>query len=408
VRDLAHGGDAVVETAADGLVFVRGALPGETIRMAVDSVRKGKIRRGALLEVVTPSPDRREPECPVQSACGGCPWMPLDVAAQRDRKRRWLEEAAGMVVDPVIAGEPIAYRRRARLHFSYDRGRRVVGYLPERGRSIVDVKSCVVLAAPLAAALDVFRAEVLPHAAGDGELHLALRGEGALLAFRSESDQPATVYRALEGAVARGALAGALLYAGGATEPAAWGERQELTTTLDAVLEGPFPGFSQSNDAVNLRVAATVLEWANPAGLDVLELYAGHGNLTVPLARAAKTVRAVEQSRDGVRALERNLASLGVTNVSVVCANAEDQVRGPADVVVLDPPRTGAREVAAALAALRPRRIVYVSCDTPTLGRDLEVLRAGGYAVTRARAFDMFPHTAHVESVVLAEPVPGR
>lgn len=161
-------------------------------------------------------------------------------------------------------------------------------------------------------------------------------------------------------------------------------------------------GFAQAHASLNAALAATAVARCGAEGKSVLELHAGAGNFTVLLARAARRVVVVETHPGSVAALRDNLASRGLdAKVTVRAESAEDAVRRgvKADVVLLDPPRTGAREVCELLARNPVRRVVYVSCDAATLGRDVTLMMER-YAVTSLEAFEMFPHTPHVETVV--------
>ena len=168
-------------------------------------------------------------------------------------------------------------------------------------------------------------------------------------------------------------------------------------------------GFGQAHGSLNAALAAHVEAEAEAADRSLVELYAGAGNLTVRLARSARTVTAVESDRDAVEALRSNLATRGLTNVKVHEEAVEARVKPwKADVVVLDPPRAGAKEACALLAASPVRRIVYVSCDPDSLGRDLQTL-SSRYSLTRLVAFEMFPQTGLVEVVAtLARGTGGR
>ncbi len=267
---------------------------------------------------------------------------------------------------------------------------------------MIDVEACPVLIAELDTALGHMRSTLLPRLAGRGEIQLAM-GAGAPVAWiRAEAPQSADVYDSMAGLVGEGALAGAVLGVDGAT-PARWGDPREhnVSQNGEPVIGAPF-GFSQANGDVNRALVAQVVEWAAPAGMRVVELYSGHGNLSVELARGAMSLLCVEESPEAAAACRENIDGRGL-EARVLAMDAADGAgrhRGPADVVVLDPPRTGARDAISAIVALAPARIVYVSCDPPTLSRDLGMLREEGYQVARSAAFDMFPHTAHVEVVV--------
>jgi 23S rRNA (uracil1939-C5)-methyltransferase len=236
---------------------------------------------------------------------------------------------------------------------------------------------------------------------GEGEIQLALGQDArAVAVIRCDAPQSPALYRTAEALVPE--LAGVALSVQGVR--ATFGDAREWSQALDgSLLEGPIGGFSQANRAVNEVLVARVAELAQTEGMRVLELYAGSGNFTVALAKGALTYGAVEQAPDAVRALKQNLAARALA-VKVVEGDVARSLAGPAlDVVVLDPPRTGAPGVLPALLSRKPKRIVYVSCDPATLARDVGEVVSHGYAVRWAEAFEMFPQTADLESVVLLE-----
>ncbi len=406
VRDVAHGGDSVVETA-EGIVMTRGALPGERVRLRTGK-RRGGVRRAELLEVLEASPERRDPACALADRCGGCPLMALAPDAQLALKRRRLEGAVGDGPAPAVEMTPapatLGYRGRARLAFDTRGGRRTLGYHAAASRKLVDVPSCPILDPALDRALSEVRVALLPTLAGRGELSLGSGSRGrAVVHVRSDAAQPADLYGAAEGLVERGAVAGAALAIAGAA-PARFGEPRQQTCAPDGTALWAAPdGFAQANPAVNRDLVAAALELSEAEGATVLELYAGHGNFTAGLAARARKLSAVESDRAAADACRSNLASLGLSKrARVRCDPAEvvGSTRGPVDVILLDPPRTGAREALPGIIGRKPRRIVYVSCDPATLRRDLAPLREAGYRVGAVCGFDMFPHTPHVEAVV--------
>lgn len=413
VRDVVGGGDAVVETK-DGVVFAPFALPGERVRL-VDVRREGRAMRGRVAEVLEASPDRVEPACPHAERCGGCPLMPMGPSAQRAIERRLVQSAvdrgraAGEPVSVELVPSPdtVGYRRRARLAWRREGARTIVGYRARRSHRIAEIDRCVVLVPALEGALASVRSDLAPALAGEGELLLALGDGGrATVVLEAEGAQPAEAYTAAKTFAARDDVAGVALRAGPGTALATWGDPREVATAVDDLpLRGTAGGFSQANAAINRRLAARVVELAAAEGARVLELYAGHGNLTVGLARGARELVAVEQDAAAARACRENLDARGLTATVRTEDAAAAAKGGPVDVVVLDPPRTGARDALDAIAARRPERIVYVSCDPATLGRDLARLGELGYGVDAASAFEMFPHTGHVEAVVRLVPV---
>ena len=401
VRDLGSAGDGVVATES-GVVFVPGVLPGEKVLVAIERRRRGA-QRGHLVELLSRSAERVEPACPRVTRCGGCPLMHLASPAQREHKRRLVSQAVGLAAAMAPVGRPLRYRRRARLHFAA-RGKKVLlGYRARQGRRVVDTPDCAILSAALGAALEAVREHVLPALVGEGEVVLS-EGEGgaAALLIRSDTPQPPGAFAACEALATHAAVSGVALRSGGATVAAVFGDPRERLRAADGrELVGSLEGFSQAQDEVSRALVQTVVDLAEPDGVEVLELYAGHGNLTVALAPRASVLTAVERSEEAVEACRRNLRARGAQEVHVVCADAEARASGPrVEVVVLDPPRTGARGVLEGIAARRPARIVYVSCDPPTLARDVAGLGGLGYEPDIAHAFDMFPQTAHIEAVV--------
>lgn len=264
------------------------------------------------------------------------------------------------------------------------------------------MRGCAVLDERLDRALGKLRSALGPHLAGEGQMHLAMgEGSGVVVALRSEAPQAPALYGALEALVGDGTLVGAALRAGGASVDAIWGKPREVREGGDGKpLVGTVAGFSQAHDEVNRALVGRVVELAAPAERDVLELFAGAGNLTVALAASAGSLVAIEQDEAAAEACRENLRARGLA-ATVRSADAQTW-RPPAvpEVVVLDPPRTGAQGAIQRLVKLGPKEIVYVSCDPPTLRRDLETLTKAGWVPTDAVALDMFPQTAHVECVV--------
>lgn len=407
VRGLGRGGDGAVQTA-EGIVFVPAVLPGEQVRLHVTGKRRGAAR-GRLVQVLTPAPERVAPACALQDRCGGCPLMICAADAQREHKRRWVEEAvapvaaAGVTVAITPSQHQLGYRRRARMSFAVGPGRQALGYRRRAETRVLDVPECPILDAALTRALARLRETVLPHLVGEGELELGSGADGVAVARIAVTQaQTPALYDAVRRAVAEGACAGIVLsLADGRSEEVVGDPREWVPRADGPALWGAPAAFTQANASVNRALVDWVRLAAAPAGQRVLELYAGHGNLTVSLAADAARVVAIEQHPGQARLCQENLRARALDNTKVIAADVHPLPRlGPIDVVVLDPPRTGARDVLPGILALRPARIVYVSCDPPTLGRDLRELHAAGYVADRAHAFDMFPQTAHVEAAV--------
>ncbi len=395
-----------------GLVFVRGVLPDEQVRVRL-LPKKGRMQRAQLVRVEGASEARLEPLCKHAARCGGCPLMHADLSLQRRIKLKFLRNAldrAGVPADLEIASlnadQTLEYRRRARLSFHAHGKRAELGFKREHSGQVVDIDVCAVLTPALGRALHELRAELTDKLAGEGELSLALgKHDGAVCVIHAASPQPPSLYSACAALIERRTLAGIALYAAGVRTPATFGDPTEWSLAGDGLaMRGTLGGFSQAHATMNEALVHKVAEWAEPRAARVLELYAGHGNLTVSLAVDALSYTAIEQDGAALEAARENLALRSLT-AKLVCADAlQWTVKGPIDVVVLDPPRLGAPGLLTKLVAAKPKRIVYVSCDPATLGRDLSEATSRGYRVDRVACVEMFPHTADLETVARLVP----
>ena len=403
VRAVGRGGDAVVETP-DGVVLVTGALPGERIELALTSSKRGAAR-GRLTHVLRASEERREPPCDDALRCGGCPLMIAGPELQRDIKQGFLRDAchglpggAETEIEWVGSAKEFEYRRRARLAWHRD----TIGYRQLHSKRVIDIAECGVLMEPLRRGWQEVRDCLASSLRGGGEIQLQLTGtEHVVVDLHASDDQAPALFEACDALCKRPVIAGVTLRTRGAGRPATWGETDVAIQVGEGEpLEGPAEAFSQANDGVNERLVEAVVELAEPAGLRVLELHCGIGNFTVGLAAHAKTLVAVEQDPHAVEACQGNLRRRGL-QARVAVGDASQPPKGRYDVIVLDPPRQGAKAFFAHSDVLPgPKRLVYVSCDTATLARDLHLATAKGYRIDRLIGFDMFPQTAHLESLV--------
>ncbi len=410
-------------------MFVPGAATGDVLSAVVDF--SPRPARGRVLRVLSASPDRRDAAdipCRHLAACGACDFMHLTRAAQEEAHRAFVRGSlpaplAHHSPSTVAAPSSTGYRTRARLHVVAKRGRVACGMHALGTREPVLVDACVVLDPRLDAARAALPA-LLEGASGDGEAHIALgraqSGERApvlTLDWRGEP-LPAAVFARLDAAIARGSLAGAAIASPGARAAAKLGQATPVARGADGEpLDLALGGFAQAHEDTNLALATAVTRAVEALlaqascpgdGRALTELYAGSGNLTVLLARLAPGLLALEAHGPACDALRANLARRGL-RARVVQGDADAHKWSPATrVAVLDPPRTGARAAAASLAKSAVTGIVMVSCDPPTLGRDLALL-APRFELTELTTFEMFPETSHVETLaVLRRRRPGR
>lgn len=417
ISSLAPGGSGVAHVERGGerrAVFVSHAAPGDRLRMAVDlSVRPA---RGHLLEILSPGTDRVAPACSWSTRCGGCDWMHLSLEAQArahaDHVRAALPPAwRDVPIEIHAAPSGLAYRTRARVHVRCGRGGRVVVGMHGAGtHDPVEVETCAVMHPALERARRAL-APLFDGCSGRGEVQMGLgKDERPVLEVRWSGRVAPACFARTERAVAEGTLAGARLIIDEARRPANIGDPTPWMVGADGEPLRLAPGgFGQANDAMNTALALHVGALARQGrAKKAVELYAGAGNLSVVLAREAEELVCVESNREACDAARANLAARGLQG-RVVEADADAHAwKTSTDLVVLDPPRTGARAVAERLASARVARVIYVSCDAQTLGRDLALLEPG-YVARSAATFEMFPQTSHVEIALLLERHhPGR
>jgi 23S rRNA (uracil1939-C5)-methyltransferase len=420
VVDLTHDGVGVADL--DGRrVFVADALPGERVEIALRK-RRRKLQEADLLRVLTPSPERTTPGCEYFGRCGGCALQHLAHPAQVSFKQRVVAEALKRIARvepeewlPAAVGPPWHYRRRARLGVKYvaGKGRVLVGFRERAGPYITDMRRCPVLVPPLDGLLgelaDLIERSGLKERLP--QIEAAVADDVTALVLRV-LDTPSADDEALF--MEFGARHGIDLYwqPGGPGTIAPLGAVRPLRYRLEPfglTLEFLPTDFMQVNAAINAELVATAVRLAAVERTDrVLDLYCGLGNFSLPLAERCSELLGVEGEAGLVARAVRNAAANGIGNARFVTADLAAAgygfYREAWDVVLLDPPRTGAEAPVAELDKSGARRIVYVSCHPATLARDAQVLvERHGYRLRTARVFDMFPHTHHIESLALFE-----
>jgi 23S rRNA (uracil1939-C5)-methyltransferase len=376
IEALAAGGDGVAHAPDGRVVFVPFTAPGDRVRVAI-GLRRARWMRGEVEALLEAGPGRTDPLCPLFGVCGGCDWQHLAYETQLEAKRAILRDAIERIAHlPVperfaFHASPAPYGYRSRARVAAEGGR--VGFRRRRSHAVCSASRCPVLVP----ALD----EPLARLAGS-------------------PPQPTGEWELTAGSAGSTCLAGVPVRDSGAwVEIEAAGERLRISAGT----------FLQANQALREPLARAVVEAAGSGAL-CLELFAGAGLFTLPLARRFERVVALEAHPGAVADLEENLAAAGLGEVEIVAQAAEDAFASGAlaalrpDAVVLDPPRAGLEPAGReGLARLAAPRVVYVSCDPATLARDVAVLADRGYALVALEGFDLFPQTAHVEAVARLE-----
>ena len=410
VNDLDPFGQGVARHQGKAL-FISGLLPQEQADVVVVEDKK-QYARAQVKRRLSDSPQRQAPRCPHFGICGGCQQQHASIELQQQSKRSALARLMKRDVDDIIAASPWGYRRWARLSLNYQPKSQQLqmGFRKANASEIVDVVQCPVLVPTLGALLPAVREclSELKSVRQLGHVELVQADNGPLMVLRHTAALPAADKEKLERFSQSHGLSMYLAPQSEILEHIR-GEAPWYTSDGLRLVFSP-RDFIQVNDGVNQLMVRTALEWLDIQPQDrVLDLFCGMGNFTLPLAKRAAQVVGVE----GVPALvakgQENAALNGLHNVTFFHENLEEDVTRQAwakhgfDKVLLDPARAGAAGVMLHIIKLAPRRVVYVSCNPATLARDSDVLLQAGYTIQRLAMLDMFPHTGHLESMVLFE-----
>jgi 23S rRNA (uracil1939-C5)-methyltransferase len=437
IESLDLEAQGVAHNAAGKVVFVEDALAGEEVRVAVRR-RKNNWEQAALVEVRRESSQRVVPRCPHFGVCGGCKMQHLHVAAQVATKQRALEDALWHLgkVRPERVLRPIEgpawhYRQRARLSVRHvvKKATVLVGFHERKSSFVAEIGSCDVLPRHVSELLLPLRALIGAMATRDRlpQIELAVGDACTALVLRHLEPLPAGDLALLRDFARRHAVEWWLQPKGPETAQPLDGASSLAYALPEFAIRMPFrpTDFTQVNQAINQTLVARALCLLDvQPGEAVIDWFCGLGNFTLPLARRAKEVLGIEGSaalieRAGDAALLNGLADkarFAVRNLFEISAD-DLPAFGTAQKWLVDPPREGAFAIAKALAEHAERaagaegwqppvRIVYVSCNPATLARDAGLLvHRAGYRCVAAGAVNMFPHTAHVESIaVFARP----
>jgi 23S rRNA (uracil1939-C5)-methyltransferase len=390
-------------------VMVPGAVVGDHLDVEIVSERRdysvAKIR-----EVVRASAERRVAPCPYLPRCGGCDWQHIEYQAQVRFKgevvARELSHALGIEIDPAglveQAPAEFGYRSRIRLRVG---AKGALGFYEAASNTIVEIDSCMVAEAGMRMPAHLARS------LGKRVEEIEVVRDGARkvqVAYLKKTVTEEDLRRARNVLEADGEIAGIVLRAG--TSRSTVGDATisiELEDGLSIEVDADL--FSQVNRAQNRKLVASVMEMAAiHESSAVLDLYCGAGNFSMPAARRGARVTGVDDDAGAIAAAARNAERLKFNSAQFVAMKASatadflHRARYRPEVIILDPPRTGALDLMAPIVKLRAASVIYVSCDVTTLARDLRVLTGAGYKIKRVRGFDFFPNTHHVEIAVHA------
>jgi 23S rRNA (uracil1939-C5)-methyltransferase len=385
IESVAFGGDGVARVR-DMVLFVPFTVDGDTAVARITDVKKTFLR-GKLEKLVTASLRRIAPKCPYYLRCGGCQYQHIDYGHQLELKQKQVVESfrrIGRFSSPPVRDiipSPLAfgYRGKAEFHLAQRRGNPPqTGFMDVTGSRIVDIERCEIMDETINAALAGFRRDLLTGrtAFESGGIRIFWSGISRNPLQEEEETGEPRITRVVKG--------------------------RELLVSPE--------GFFQANLALVDRLVDAVFEMSALRGEEtVLDLYAGVGLFSLFLADRAGQVIAVEMDGEAVCAARKNFERFGRHGAMVHEGDTAGVLRGPlkekkgkADLIILDPPRTGCeKDVLAILAEWRPKRLIYISCDPVTQARDIRHLVDQGFSLQVLQPFDMFPQTKHIEVVAL-------
>jgi 23S rRNA (uracil1939-C5)-methyltransferase len=407
-------------------VFVDQALAGERVRFRYTRLTS-KIAEGRAVEVIEAADSRVQPRCSAYERCGGCSLQHMQGDAQLALKQQALLKQLGHIgnVEPEhvlepITGETWGYRSKARLGVRYvaKKDRVLVGFR-ERGSSfITETQRCEILHPSVGAIISELAESIarLELKRQIPQIEVAVGDDQTVLVFRHLDDMSVHDREILTTLAKRHGLT-IMLQAGSPDEleplwPQEVGPLYYVLENLDVRIEFQPGDFTQVNYGINRKMIGRAIELLQLDSSDrVLDLFSGLGNFTLPIARRCESVTGVEGSLTMVNKARKNAELNGIENASFSFADLySDEVRDTQWVkrqynkILLDPPRSGAAGILEYIKKMNAERIVYVSCHPATLARDAGVLvNELGYRLTQAGVMDMFPHTAHVESIAVFE-----
>ena len=414
------------------VVFVPHAVRGEEIDLRITKVMKTSCA-GEIVKIHNPSPERMEPECPYAGKCGGCAYRhltyPEELWAKRQRVQDALTRIGGLelTVEEILgAKNPEHYRNKSQYPVGADGS---IGFFQARTHKVVPIRRCLIqtetadrTAQAVGEWMRRYKISAYDETTGKGLVrHVCVRvnrkGESLCCVVVNGNKVPREPELAAYVTAAVSHTVGVLLNSNtrrgnvilGDKYRTLFGRNYLMDTLCGLKFKLSMPSFYQVNRDQAEALYGKALEFAGLTGNEtVLDLYCGIGTITLCLAKAAKRVIGAEIVPPAIRDAKENALRNHVENAEFFCGDAADIAAKlesdglRPDVVTVDPPRKGlAPEVIASVAAMGPEKVVYVSCDPATLGRDVKIFREFGYEAKRAAAVDMFPGTAHVETVVL-------
>ncbi len=419
ISTLSHEGRGIARIDQK-TTFIRGALPGETVEFEYTK-QHSRFDEGVVTRIIKASDDRITPLCQYFGVCGGCSLQHLNKKAQIQHKEAALLEqlqrigqVRPMQILPALQGKEWGYRYRARFHVDYQAKNNTmkIGFLQQKTNQIVDIQSCPILESRINTLLKKISncLRLLQAKSSISQMDITVTQARCVLGFHtlkpfSSADQKILVKFCEE-------------------NDCDWYDMNQKNyqdnhhtdnETLEYLIEKHNvriqfqpTHFTQINPDINVKMIDQAIALLEPEASDsILDLFCGVGNFTLPIARYAGSVVGVEGNASSVLQATKNAKLNHIHHATFFVDNLfkpdfqSAWAKGSYTKIIIDPPRAGAKEIIPWIAQAKPLRIVYISCDTATLARDVQLLLALGYTLNQAGVMDMFPHTEHTEAIAL-------
>ena len=415
IESMAFGGYGVARV--DGKVlFIPYAVTGDEVWVEVTEEKK-RYSIGRLVRIVEPSPWRVEPPCPYFGLCGGCHWQHIRYAIQGELKKEVLKEIMGRLggwqeippISVVPSADPFGYRARVQLKS----GGGSLGFYQERSHRIIDIEGCPVSHPLINETIQTLRKEkTLFEEFGEIEINISPEEKKGILILPSypryrRMEERLKTFLQVDPIIKGFALKGKKKWLSFGNPHLNFAlSLKNLKRKEPLRLRTSPESFFQVNLNQNQKLIDTVVAFSGGGENEkVLDLYAGVGNLTLPLAIHAGEVWGIEENRAAVEDAKFNAERNGIRNARFIEGKVEEVLKdwktGRPDQMILDPPRAGCKKVVDQMVRLGPEKIVYVSCEPTTLSRDLRLFCERGYSLQKLCLIDMFPQTYHMEVVAL-------
>ncbi len=411
IEKLIYSGYGLARTQ-DKVVFVNGGVPGDEIEAKITEEKKS-YNYAEITEIAKPSKYRVEPDCEYFGKCGGCQWQHVDYGYQLKSKeailKESLEKIAGITdlqIEPIVASpNKYNYRARATIHAGTVKGKHIIGFKEEKSHELVPIDHCEICSpviSQLIKKISKFLAKYQSKSLPIDMMYILDSADIPALSLspkkNSSEDEVIKLYYYL-----KERIQGVDISVDNIDENTANLEVSRLEYITSASV------FSQANPQINELLIKTLIDWADlNKDHNVLDLYCGYGNFSLPLAKKAKFVLSIDNNKKAIKYAIKNAKKNHIRNCHFEDWNVNKYLKRhkpteKQELVVLDPPRNGAKEIIKSIIDISPNKILYVSCNPTTLARDLKELTGAGYKLKKVQPFDMFPQSFHVESLSLLQ-----